>query len=51
MPHWTSHWLVRVLVVIIIVILLAIILSALGGFDWHFTAGHFHWDIGVTKGA
>lgn len=36
------------LVVIILIILAALAVHALGGFDLHFRAGHFIFDIGVT---
>jgi hypothetical protein len=36
------------LVVIILIILAALAVHALGGFDLHFKAGHFIFEIGVT---
>ena len=50
-PSWIPGWLLTLCVVIVVIIILAIIVSALGGFDWHLAIGHFHWDVGVTKGA
>jgi hypothetical protein len=50
-PRWLPQWLITVAIVLVVIIVLAIIISALGGFDWHFDIGHFHWDFGVTKGA
>jgi hypothetical protein len=47
---WIPHWLVTLLVIVIVIILLAIVIGAFGGFDWVLHIGHFHWDIGVTKG-
>lgn len=49
MPAWIPRWLITLLVVVFIIIIAAIVISALGGFDWHFAVGHFHWDIGVSK--
>jgi len=48
---WIPGWLVALLVVVIVVIIAAIIISALGGFEWAVVVGHFHWNIGVSKGA
>jgi hypothetical protein len=48
---WIPGWLVTLLIVIIVIIIFAVIVSALGGFNWVLQIGHFHWDIGVTKGA
>jgi len=45
------RWLITLLIIIVVIILLAIIVGALGGFDWHVIIGHFHWDVGVSKGA
>jgi hypothetical protein len=42
-------FLIWLLIVFIVIIILALIISALGGFDWAFSVGHFHWDFGVTK--
>jgi len=50
MLNFIPRWLITLLIIIIVIILLAIIIGALGGFDWHVGIGHFHWDIGVTKG-
>ena len=36
------------LVVIILIILAALAVHALGGFDLHFRAGHFVFQLGVT---
>lgn len=47
---WIPRWLVTLLIVIVVIIVAAIIVAALGGFDWHIVIGHFHWDVGVTKG-
>lgn len=47
---WIPRWLVVVLIVVIAVFILALIIGALGGFDWTVNIGHFHWNIGVTKG-
>jgi len=44
-------WLITMLVIVIVVFVLALIIGALGGFDWHVMIGHFHWDIGVSRGA
>jgi hypothetical protein len=48
---WFPHWLLTVLIVVIVVIILAIVIGALGGFEWVLRIGHFHLDIGVSKGA
>ena len=42
---WFIFWL---LVVVILIILAALVVHALGGFDLHFRAGHFFFQIGVT---
>jgi hypothetical protein len=42
-------WLITLLVIIFVILIVALIFAALGGFDWHFDVGHFHWDFGVTK--
>ncbi len=36
------------LVVVILIILAALAVHALGGFDLHFRAGHFTFQVGVT---
>lgn len=46
---YIPHWLIVLLIVVVIIIILAWIIGAIGGFDWHFDIGHFHWDLGVTK--
>jgi hypothetical protein len=42
---WFIFWL---LVVVILIILAALVVHALGGFDLHFRAGHFVFQIAVT---
>jgi hypothetical protein len=45
------RWLITLLIIIVVIIVLALIVGALGGFDWRIVIGHFHWNLGVTKGA
>jgi hypothetical protein len=42
------RFLIWLLVVVVVVIVLAFVIHAIGGFDWHFSVGHFHWDVGVS---
>lgn len=42
-------FLIWLLIALIVIIVLAWILHAVGGFDWHFSIGFFHWDLGVSK--
>ena len=36
------------LVAVVLIILAALAVHVLGGFDLHFRAGHFNFDLGVT---
>ena len=47
--HGPLAWLLCILIIVVVIALVAIVVAALGGFDWHFNVGHFHWDFGVTK--
>jgi len=49
--RYVPRWLIILVIILVVIIVAAIIISALGGFDWHVDIGHFHWDVGVTKGA
>ena len=51
MRQYIPGWLITLAIVIIVIIILALVIGALGGFDWRVVIGHFHWDIGVRKGA
>lgn len=51
MRRYFPEWLIRILIAVVVIIVLALIIGALGGFDWHVVIGHFHWDVGVRKGA
>lgn len=51
MPGFVPRWPITLLVVVIVIIVLALLVGALGGFVWHLQIGHFHWDVGVRKGA
>ena len=52
--RYVPHWLITTLIVIGVIIIVAFIVGALasvlGGLDWAIHIGHFHWDVGVTKG-
>lgn len=51
MPSLVPRWLITLLIVIVVIIILALLIGALGGFDLRVVIGHFHWDVGVRKGA
>lgn len=41
-------WIFWVLIVIVLLIIMGLVIHALGGGNLSLTAGHFHFDIGVT---